>query len=153
MKETAAIVAKRYNTPPQTKPIKAVESPAKIPNRIDCFKSFCFQVSANNNKDKIIKKIAADSFSGIPATVLGINDEKVTKRAVAIRPAILALVFPYLSKSRLTKKNIAIAARTDIMTGKTAAEYSTVASFLKNKTALCVHAIIYERSLSSAEVS
>ena len=72
------------------------------------------------------KKKASDSFSGIPAIVLGSNTGMIVKKKEEIKAITLALFSPTnLVKTVFTSRKKAIIVRTKKKTGKITAEYVT----------------------------
>ena len=73
------------------------------------FKDLDFQADKKRYSAKNRKKKAADSFSGIPAMVLGSNDGRTIRKNEEIKAIIFAFLGPRLSLNAfLTRKKKAI---------------------------------------------
>ena len=70
VKLAAKIAQYKYIFNPETRPMPAVANPARIPKVKAYFILSVFQAFKNKNNARNKKKNIADSFSGIPATVL-----------------------------------------------------------------------------------
>ena len=132
---------------PETRPIKAVATPARIPKSKACFISLDFQDLRKRNKDKNKKKNAADSFSGIPAIVLDKKTGITIIKNVEIKAIIFALFLfnldLYIKKISLTNKKKTIIVKPNIITGNNTAANSTLIEESKILAILYVQAIIY----------
>src|SRR3989338_4188820 len=130
VKLAAKIAQYKYIFNPDTNAMPAVVTPARIPKVKAYFILSVFQAFKNKNNARNKKKNIADSFSGIPATVLDNKIGITIIKKVEIKEIMFARIllnFDSFAKSSLTKKKKTIIVSANIITGNSAAPNSTFA--------------------------